>query len=70
MRLIEQGQVIRDKNGHVLDDACGSVPAPAGFVRSAGSVHAHRPKDDEVLRIHGVEKTDETGRLCRLNLAA
>jgi len=41
---------------------------------AAGQSAGNRPKDysgepTRELSIHGVEKTDETGRLCRLNLA-
>jgi len=79
-------EVIEPYHGRILDPACGSGPADAGFVSSARFVAEHkrqpaagqsagnRPKDysgepTRELSIHGVEKTDETGRLCRLNLA-
>jgi len=64
VRLIVE--ILEPYHGRVLDPACGSGGM---FVQSAGFMVAHRRKGDEVLRIHGVEKTDETGRLCRMNLA-
>jgi len=64
VRLIVE--ILEPYRGRVLDPACGSGGM---FVQSAGFMLAHRRKGDEVLRIHGVEKTDETGRLCRMNLA-
>jgi type I restriction enzyme M protein len=39
------------------------------FVQSARFVSEHKKNPAAELSIHGVEKTDETGRLCRLNLA-
>jgi len=39
------------------------------FVSSARFVEEHQRNPAAELSIHGVEKTDETGRLCRLNLA-
>jgi type I restriction enzyme M protein len=39
------------------------------FVQSARFVAEHKKNPAAELSIHGVEKTDETGRLCRLNLA-
>jgi hypothetical protein len=39
------------------------------FVQLARFVSEHKKNPAAVLSIHGVEKTDETGRLCRLNLA-
>jgi type I restriction enzyme M protein len=39
------------------------------FVSSARFVTEHKKNPTAELSIHGVEKTDETGRLCRLNLA-
>ncbi|MBU1244914.1 SAM-dependent methyltransferase, partial [Myxococcota bacterium] len=39
------------------------------FVSSARFVSEHRANPAAELAIHGVEKTDDTGRLCRLNLA-
>ncbi len=47
---------------------------PHRFARDSASLRCASPKDyfgdpTRELSIHGVEKTDETGRLCRLNLA-
>jgi type I restriction enzyme M protein len=39
------------------------------FVQSARFVAEHKQNPSAELSIHGVEKTDETGRLCRMNLA-
>ena len=53
-------------HGRILDPACGSGGM---FVQSARFVAEHRHNPAAELAIYGVEKTDETGRLCRLNLA-
>jgi type I restriction enzyme M protein len=78
-------EVIEPYHGRILDPACGSggmFVSSARFVSehkrqaAAGqSPEEKRPKDysgdpTRELSMHGVEKTDETGRLCRLNLAA
>jgi type I restriction enzyme M protein len=39
------------------------------FVSSARFVSEHKKNPASELSIHGVEKTDDTGRLCRMNLA-
>ena len=76
-------EVIEPYHGRILDPACGSggmFVSSARFVfehkrqPAAGQSAGNRPKDysgepTRELSIHGVEKTDETGRLCRLNLA-
>ena len=49
-----------------LDPACGSGGM---FVQSARFVAERQRNPAAELAICGVEKTDETGRLCRLNLA-
>jgi type I restriction enzyme M protein len=59
-------EVIEPYHGRILDPACGSGGM---FVQSARFVAEHRQNPAEELAICGVEKTDETGRLCRLNLA-
>jgi type I restriction enzyme M protein len=53
-------------HGRILDPACGSGGM---FVQSARFVAEHQKNPADELAICGVEKTDETGRLCRLNLA-
>jgi type I restriction enzyme M protein len=63
-------EMLEPYRGRVLDPACGSGGM---FVQSANFVRQHRidPKTNGggELSIHGVEKVDDTGRLCRLNLA-
>jgi len=59
-------EVIEPYHGRILDPACGSGGM---FVSSARFVAEHKKSPAAELSIHGVEKTDETGRLCRLNLA-
>lgn len=63
VRLIVE--ILEPFQGRVLDPACGSGGM---FVQSARFVAEHR-KGGAGLSIHGVEKVDATGRLCRLNLA-
>ena len=58
--------VIEPFHGRILDPACGSGGM---FVQSARFVAEHQKNPSAELAICGVEKTDETGRLCRLNLA-
>jgi type I restriction enzyme M protein len=64
VRLITE--VIEPYHGRILDPACGSGGM---FVQSARFVAEHKKNPADELSIHGIEKTDETGRLCRLNLA-
>jgi type I restriction enzyme M protein len=59
-------EVIEPYHGRILDPACGSGGM---FVQSARFVAEHKKNPSEEISICGVEKTDETGRLCRLNLA-
>ena len=59
-------EVIEPYHGRILDPACGSGGM---FVSSARFVAEHKKNPASELSIHGVEKTDETGRLCRMNLA-
>jgi len=59
-------EVLEPYHGLILDPACGSGGM---FVQSGRFVAEHRKNPAEELAIHGVEKTDETGRLCRMNLA-
>ena len=58
--------IIEPFHGRILDPACGSGGM---FVQSARFVAEHQKNPAAELAICGVEKTDETGRLCRLNLA-
>ena len=59
-------EVIEPYHGRILDPACGSGGM---FVSSARFVAEHQKNPAAELAICGVERTDETGRLCRLNLA-
>lgn len=59
-------EVIEPYHGRIFDPACGSGGM---FVQSARFVAEHKKNPSEEISICGVEKTDETGRLCRLNLA-
>jgi type I restriction enzyme M protein len=60
-------EVLEPFKGRVLDPACGSGGM---FVQSARFVAEHKKNGGATgLSIHGVEKVDDTGRLCRLNLA-
>lgn len=59
-------EIIEPFSGRILDPACGSGGM---FVQSARFVAEHQKSPSAELSIYGVEKTDETGRLCRLNLA-
>src|SRR5262249_29563089 len=64
VRLITE--IIEPYGGRILAPACGSGGM---FVQSARFVAEHKKNPTAELSIHGIEKTDETGRLCRLNLA-
>jgi type I restriction enzyme M protein len=57
--------VLQPFAGRVLDPACGSGGM---FVQSARFVSEHG-KADSALSVHGIEKAEQTLRLCRLNLA-
>ncbi len=59
-------EIIEPFHGRILDPACGSGGM---FVQSARFVAEHKKNPASELSICGVEKTDETGRLCRMNLA-
>ena len=59
-------EVLEPFEGSVLDPACGSGGM---FVQSARFVGEHHKSASDALKIFGVEKVDDTGKLCRLNLA-
>ena len=59
-------EVIEPYHGRILDPACGSGGM---FIQSARFVSEHKKNPASELSVHGIEKTDETGRLARLNLA-
>jgi type I restriction enzyme M protein len=59
-------EILEPFHGRILDPACGSGGM---FVQSARFVAEHKKSPSSELSIFGVEKTDETGRLARMNLA-
>lgn len=59
-------QVIEPYHGLILDPACGSGGM---FVQSAHFVSEHQKSPVDELSVCGIERVDETGRLCRMNLA-
>jgi type I restriction enzyme M protein len=59
-------EILEPYHGRILDPACGSGGM---FVQSARFVAEHQKNPSAELSIHGVEKGEETGRLCRMNLA-
>jgi len=59
-------EILEPFHGRILDPACGSGGM---FVQSARFVAEHKKSPASELSIFGVEKTDETGRLARMNLA-
>lgn len=59
-------EVIEPYNGRILDPACGSGGM---FVQSAQFVQNHKKSPSEQISIYGQEKTAETVRLCKMNLA-
>ncbi len=64
VRLIVE--TIEPFHGRIFDPACGSGGM---FVQSAHFVERHRRSPGEELSIYGQEKTGETVRLARMNLA-
>ncbi len=59
-------EVIEPFHGRIYDPACGSGGM---FVQSAAFVERHRRSATDEISIYGQEKTAETVRLCRMNLA-
>jgi type I restriction enzyme M protein len=59
-------EVIEPFHGEILDPACGSGGM---FVQSAKFVAEHKRSPGSELSIHGQEKTADTTKLCRMNLA-
>jgi type I restriction enzyme M protein len=59
-------EVIEPFHGRILDPACGSGGM---FVQSARFVAEHKKNPASELSIHGQEKTADTTKLCRMNLA-
>jgi type I restriction enzyme M protein len=59
-------EIIEPYHGRIYDPACGSGGM---FVHSAHFVERHRQSPGEELSIYGQEKTGETVRLAKMNLA-
>jgi type I restriction enzyme M protein len=64
VRLIVE--IIEPYNGRILDPACGSGGM---FVHSADFVRIHQHEPGKELSLFGIEKTRETLRLAKMNLA-
>lgn len=64
VRLIVE--ILEPYHGRIFDPACGSGGM---FVQSARFVERHRQAPSEELSVFGQEKTGETVRLARMNLA-
>ncbi|MCF4099774.1 type I restriction-modification system subunit M [Maritalea mediterranea] len=64
VRLIVE--IIEPYEGRVYDPACGSGGM---FAHSADFVARHQREPNKALSIHGIEKTRETMRLMKMNLA-
>lgn len=64
VRLIVE--IIEPYRGRILDPACGSGGM---FVHSADFVRAHKHEPGKELSLFGIEKTRETLRLAKMNLA-
>ncbi len=59
-------EIIEPFHGLIFDPACGSGGM---FVQSAQFVQRHRRDPSEEVSLYGQEKTTETVRLCKMNLA-
>ena len=59
-------EIIEPYHGRILDPACGSGGM---FVQSARFVEAHKKRAADEIMAYGFEKTAETVRLCKMNLA-
>ena len=59
-------EVIEPYHGRIYDPACGSGGM---FVQSANFVERHKKNPSTEISIYGQEKTAETVRLCKMNLA-
>ncbi len=58
--------ILQPFHGRILDPACGSGGM---FVQSARFVQNHRHDPNAEISLYGQEKTRETVRLCKMNLA-
>ncbi len=59
-------EIIEPYHGKIFDPACGSGGM---FVHSGKFVKRHKKEPDKELAIYGVERVEETRRLCLQNLA-
>jgi len=59
-------EVIEPFHGRIFDPACGSGGM---FVQSARFVETHHKNPNAEITVYGQEKTEETVRLCKMNLA-
>ena len=59
-------EVIEPYHGRIFDPACGSGGM---FVQSASFVENHHKNPNAEIMVYGQEKTEETVRLCKMNLA-
>ena len=59
-------EVIEPYHGRIFDPACGSGGM---FVQSARFVGNHKKNPNAEIMVYGQEKTSETVRLCKMNLA-
>src|SRR5216683_7484339 len=59
-------EIIEPYHGRIFDPACGSGGM---FVQSARFVENHHKNPTAEITVFGQEKTDETVRLCKMNLA-
>lgn len=59
-------EIIEPFHGRIYDPACGSGGM---FVQSARFVENHHKNPNAEIMVYGQEKTDETVRLCKMNLA-
>ena len=59
-------EIIEPFHGRIFDPACGSGGM---FVQSARFVENHHKNPSAEIMVYGQEKTDETVRLCKMNLA-
>ena len=65
VRLIVE--ILKPIKGNVYDPACGSGGM---FVQSSEFIKRTQKKEpNELIRIYGQEKTEETTKLCKMNLA-
>lgn len=59
-------EIIEPYHGKIFDPACGSGGM---FVQSAAFVERHQKKASEVLAVYGTEKSNDTVKLAKMNLA-